>query len=41
MEANKDVWDELLNNDFCKAMKEAGNDDQNLLRGFEWYMKVC
>lgn len=28
-----------MNNPFCQAMKEAGNHDHNVLRGFEWYMK--
>jgi thiaminase len=35
---NEDIWKELLDNRFCRAMKEAANDDLNVLRGFEWYM---
>jgi len=39
IEKNQDVWTPLLNNDFCKAMKEASNIDLGVMKGFEWYMK--
>jgi len=39
IKANQDLWDKLLDNDFCKTMKTASNYDDDVLRGFEWYMK--
>lgn len=36
---NKELWQKLLNNRFCLAMKDAGKLDLDVLRGFEWYIK--
>jgi hypothetical protein len=41
IEENQDVWKELINNKFCRAMKESTRGDNHVLRGFEWYMMVC
>ncbi|KAF9778197.1 hypothetical protein BJ322DRAFT_503076 [Thelephora terrestris] len=38
IEENQDVWKELINNKFCRAMKESTRGDHHVLRGFEWYM---
>ncbi|KAF9778196.1 hypothetical protein BJ322DRAFT_503013 [Thelephora terrestris] len=38
IEENKDLWKELINNKFCRAMKESTRVDHHVLRGFEWYM---
>ncbi|KAJ8586784.1 hypothetical protein M405DRAFT_340471 [Rhizopogon salebrosus TDB-379] len=35
---NKDLWDQLLHNDFVEAMRIANADNQPVLNGFKWYM---
>ncbi|PCH36774.1 heme oxygenase-like protein [Wolfiporia cocos MD-104 SS10] len=35
---NQDLWQQLLNTPFCKKMGEAAADDEQVLKGFKWYM---
>ncbi|KAF8798286.1 hypothetical protein BYT27DRAFT_6901084 [Phlegmacium glaucopus] len=38
IEHENEIWKKLLDNQFCKDMKDAASDNVQVTKGFKWYM---